>query len=195
MFRERVAPGWRLVNHAANGRSTLSFRTLGHWETLMSQLNAGDWVVIQFSHNDEKSQDPGRYADPEIAFPANLRAMIAEVRTRGAIAVLATPVARRHWTDEGVLRDTHGAYPDAVRNVAATESVPLLDLERITREMIIEAGPAGSKELFVIFGPGEVAGHPEGREDNTHFSEAGARRVAAAAAAELSRLGASFVSQ
>jgi pectinesterase len=195
LFRERLAPGWRLVNHAANGRSTVSFRAPGHWETLMAQLNAGDWVVIQFGHNDEKSHDPERHADPEVAFPANLRAMIAEVRARGASIVLATPVARRHWTADGTLADTHGAYVDAVKAVAASEGVPLLDLERMTREMMVETGPEGSKEFFVIFRPGAVPGHPEGREDNTHFSEAGARRVAAAAAAELSRLGASFVSQ
>jgi len=195
LFRERLAPGWRLVNHAANDRSTLSFRTLGHRETLMAQLNAGDWVVIQFGHNGEKSQDPERYADPEVAFPANLRAMIAEVRARGAHPVLATPVARRHWAADGTLTDTHGAYVGAMKSVAAAEGVPFVDLERITREMILAAGPEGSKEFFVIFGPGAVAGHPEGRQDNTHFSEAGARRVAAAAAAELSRLGAPFVSQ
>lgn len=195
LFRERLAPGWRLVNHAANGRSTVSFRTLGHWETLMAQLSAGDWVVIQFGHNDGKRHDPDRYAGPAVAFPSNLRTMIAEIRARGGSVVLATPVARRHWAADGTLTDTHGAYVGAVKSVAASEGVPLLDLERITREMILEAGPEGSKEFFVIFGPGAVPGHPEGREDNTHFSEAGARRVAVAAAAELSRLGASFVSQ
>lgn len=195
LFREHMLPGWRFVNHAANGRSTLSFRTLGHWDTLLAQLKPGDWVVIQFGHNDEKSNDPDRYADPETAFPANLRRMIAEVRGRGAAAVLATPVARRHWAPDGTLTDTHGAYAGAVRAVAVAGGVPLIDLERLTREMIVEAGPEGSKEFFVIFGPGEVPGHPEGREDNTHFSEAGARRVAALAAAELSHLGASFVSQ
>lgn len=82
----------------------------------------------------------------------------------------------------------------AAKAVAATEGVPLIDLERITREMIIEAGPEGSKEFFVIFGRDAVPGHPQGREDNTHFSEAGARRVAAAAAAEMTRLGTPFVS-
>jgi pectinesterase len=195
LFRERLAPDWRLVNHAANGRSTLSFRTLGHWEKLMAQLNPGDWVVIQFGHNDEKSQDPERYADPDVAFPENLRRLVAEVRARGANVVLATPVARRHWAADGTLTDTHGAYVGAVKTVAASEGVPLLDLEQITRETITGLGPDRSKELFVMLEPGAHPSAPNGVTDNTHFSEAGARLVAGAAASELLRLGAPFVSQ
>lgn len=195
MFRAHLAPGWRLVNHAANGRSTVSIRTLGHWEAMMAQLNAGDWVVIQFSHNDEKKEDPTRYADPEVAFPANLRAMVAEVRTHGAHPVLATPVVRRHWTDTGQLLNTHGAYVDAVRKAAAAEGAPLIDMEAISRRIVTDLGPDASKGLYTMLSPGEHPSAPEGRVDNTHFSRDGGARMAAAAAAELLRLGAPFVSQ
>lgn len=195
LFREHVAAGWRFVNHAANGRSTLSFRTLGHWETLMAQLHESDWVVIEFSHNDEKKEDPHRYADPEVAFPANLRRMVAEVRSRGAHPLLATPVVRRDWAEDGTLTNTHGAYVDAVKAVAAAEGVPLLDMERITRALVTAAGPERSKEFYDVFEPGENPAVPEGKIDNTHFCEKGASVFAAAAATELSRLGAPFVSQ
>jgi DNA sulfur modification protein DndE len=161
----------------------------------MAQLNPGDWVVIQYGHNDEKSQDPERYADPDVAFPENLRRLVSEVRARGANVVLATPVARRHWAADGTLTDTHGAYVGAVKTVAASEGVPLLDLEQITRETITGLGPDRSKELFVMLEPGAHPSAPNGVTDNTHFSEAGARLVAGAAAAELLRLGAPFVSQ
>jgi pectinesterase len=193
LFRELVAPGWRFVNHAANGRSTLSFRTLGHWDNLLAQLSRDDWVVIEFGHNDEKSADPDRYADTEVAFPENLRRMIAEVKARGAHAVLATPVARRHWSADGDLRDTHGAYLGAVEAVAGSEGVPFVDMAELTRAIIIEAGPDSSKSLFLHFEPSENPAVPEGRTDNTHFSETGARLVASTAAAEMRRLGLPFV--
>jgi len=192
MFREHVALGWRLVNHAANGRSTLSFRTEGRWDNLLAQLRAGDAVVIQFGHNDQKDNDPARYADAEKAFPENLRGFIDDVRTRGASAVLATPVVRRSWADDGTMIDTHGAYVAAVRNVAAVEKVPLLDLEAMTRRLETGLGPNGSKKLHMIFAPGENPRFPEGHTDNTHYVEFGARQVAGLAAAEMQRLGLPF---
>jgi pectinesterase len=195
LFRGHVAPGWRFVNHAANGRSTLSFRTEGRWANLLAQLRPGDAVVIQFGHNDQKDRDTTRYAEPEKVFPENLRSLIKDVRDRGASAVLATPVVRRHWADDGTLTNSHGKYVAAVRSVADAEKVPLLDMERLTRELVTAAGPEESKHFFVHFGPGAYPEFPEGKVDNTHFNEAGARRVAQAAATEMSRLGLSFVSQ
>lgn len=193
-LRAWVQPPWRLVDHAANGRSTKSFRDLGHWATLLAQLHAGDCVVIQFGHNDAKKEDPARYADPTTAYPANLRAFIAEVRARGATPILATPIVRRVWQPDGALENTHGAYPDAVRAVAAAEQVPLLDLEALTRRLLVELGPEGSKQLFMVFGPGEHPRLPLGKTDNTHLNEAGAPRVAALAVAEMRRFRLPFAS-
>ncbi|HUG12117.1 MAG TPA: pectate lyase [Opitutaceae bacterium] len=195
LFRAHVAPGWRFVNHAANGRSTLSFRTEGRWANLLAQLKPGDAVVIQFGHNDQKDSAPTRYADPVKAFPENLRGLIDDARSRGASVVLATPVVRREWADDGTLTNSHGSYVAAVRAVAESQEVPLLDLERLTREIVTNAGRERSKEFFVIFGPGLFPEFPAGKTDNTHFNETGARLVAQAAATELSRLGAPFVSQ
>ncbi|MEO6992507.1 MAG: pectinesterase family protein, partial [Lacunisphaera sp.] len=192
LFRELVRPPWRFINYAANGRSTKSFRTLGHWGLLLSQLKPGDWVVIEFGHNDEKKEDPARYADPAIDYPANLRRFVAEVRARGANPVLATPVARRAWDATGHLQDTHGAYLTAVREVAASEHVPLLDMAELTRGMESALGPDGSKKLHMIFAPGENPRLPEGKTDNTHYVEFGAVSAAKLAAEEMRRLGLPF---
>lgn len=191
-FRELVRPPWRFVNYAANGRSTKSFRTLGHWDLLRSQLKPGDWVVIEFGHNDEKKDDPLRYTDPATGYPANLRQFISEVRARGAHPVLATPVVRRDWDAAGHLRDSHGAYLAAVREVAAGEHVPLLDMEAVTRRLVTGLGPEDSKKLFLILAPGENPRLPEGKTDNTHAVEKGARLTAELAAQEMRRLGLPF---
>ncbi|HVT71723.1 MAG TPA: rhamnogalacturonan acetylesterase, partial [Lacunisphaera sp.] len=191
-FRELVRPPWRLVNHAANGRSTKSFRDEGRWDRLLQQLKADDWVIIEFGHNDEKKEDPARYADPATAYPANLRRFVADVRAHGAHPVLATPVVRRDWRADGSFGDTHGAYLAAVRAVAAAEKVPLLDLESLTRKLETELGVEGSKRLHMIFAPGADPHFPAGHADNTHYVESGARAVAQLAARELARLGLPF---
>ncbi len=188
LFRQLVQPPLRVVNHAVNGRSTKSFRDEGRWQHMLDMLVPGDWVLIQFGHNDEKSQDPKRYADPVTDFPANLRRFVTEVREHGANPILATPVVRRLWDEHGVLTDSHGAYLTAVRQVAATEHVPLLDMESATRALETKLGPEGSKQLHMIFAPGENPRLPDGKEDNTHYVETGARLVAALAAREMRRL-------
>jgi pectinesterase len=188
-FRPWLRAPWHLVNHAVNGRSTKSFRALGHWQRLLDGLHAGDVVVIEFGHNDEKKEDPERYADPTTDFPAHLRDFIREVREREALPVLATPIVRRAWNDDGTLQNTHGDYVAAVRSVATEEHVPLMEMEALTRKLLLELGPEASKKLFVIYAPGEHPGVPEGKTDNTHLNEDGSRRVAALAAAEMQRLG------
>lgn len=188
-FRAWVPPSLRLVNHAVNGRSTKSFRDLGHWDNLLALLREGDWVVLQFGHNDARKDDPERYADPAVDYPANLRRFIAEVRAKGAHPVLATPVVRREWSKQGELVNSHQGYPAAARAVAAEEKVPLLDLEAVTRRLVTELGPAASEKLFLNYAPGEHPRLPEGKTDNTHFNEEGARRVAALVLEEMRRIG------
>ena len=133
LFRELVRPPLQLDNRAINGRSTKSFRDQGHWQRVLDALQPGDWVVIQFGHNDAKRTDPARFADADTDYRANLIRFVHEVREKSAQPVLATPVARRGWTESGEWTDTHGAYPGIVREVAAAEGVPLLDLEARAR--------------------------------------------------------------
>jgi lysophospholipase L1-like esterase len=111
----------RVVNHAVNGRSSKSFRDEGRWANLLAQLEAGDFVLIEFGHNDEKKEDPKRYAAADTDYKENLRRFIREVRAKGAAPLLATPINRRKFDAQGHLSETHGAYPDAMRAVAAEE--------------------------------------------------------------------------
>jgi lysophospholipase L1-like esterase len=172
-------------NHAQNGRSTKSFIDEGRWAAVVAALRPGDFVIIQFAHNDEKQEDPKRYTDPATTFRENLRRFIADTRERGAQPILATPVVRRKFDREGRLIDTHGAYPDAVRAVAREEQVPLLDLERATRTWLQAEGDVPSRKFFMWIEPGLYPKIPDGRKDDTHFVAAGARKVAELAAAEM----------
>ncbi len=186
-LRELVQPPLRLDNRARNGRSTRSFRDQGLWQQLLDALRPDDWVIIQFGHNDEKSEDPARYAAPDSTYRDNLARFIQEVRARGARPVLATPVARLRWDAAGNWVDTHGAYPDAVRAVAQAEGVPLLDLEARTRACFAGLGPDSALRLFLHLAPGEHPRWPAGLKDDTHFSLAGARVVAGLVADEIRR--------
>lgn len=172
-------------NHAMNGRSTKSFIDEGRWDKVLAELKEGDFVIIQFAHNDEKKEDPKRYADPAVAFRDNLRRFIRETRAKGASPLLATPVCRRKFDAAGKLVDTHGDYPGAVRAVASEEKVPLLDLERATAKWLQATGDAASKKFFMWIEPGSHPKIPERRKDDTHFVEAGARAVAELAANDI----------
>jgi DNA sulfur modification protein DndE len=168
-------------NHAMNGRSTKSFIDEGRWEKIATALRPGDFVLIQFAHNDEKKEDPKRYADPATTFRDNLRRFIRETRAKEATPVLATPVCRRKFDAAGKLVDTHGAYPDAVRAVAREENVALLDLTAATAAWLQAAGDEPSKKFFMWIAPGAHPKIPDGRKDDTHFVAAGAEAVAALA--------------
>ncbi|MCC9137252.1 rhamnogalacturonan acetylesterase [Pontibacter silvestris] len=176
--------GVKVQNHAVNGRSTKSFRDEGRWETVLKQLKKGDYVIIEFGHNDEKDQDPKRYAAPETDYRKNLERYIAETRAKGAIPVLATPIVRRKF-ENGQLTDTHGRYPEVVREVAAQQNVPLLDLEKRTQELVSRYGEEKSKALFLHLEPNEYKSLPEGRTDDTHLSAYGAFRVSDMVAEEM----------
>ncbi len=175
-----------VCNHASNGRSTKSFRDEGRWKSVYDALQPGDYVFIQFGHNDRKQADSTRYADPE-QFAANLSRYVAEARGRGAVPVLLTPVVRRRFTD-GVLDDTHGPYADAVRRVASETNADLIDAERLTREWVSSLGDGASKAYFMWVAPGTSPRWPEGREDDTHLNVRGARTVARMIAARLPEL-------
>jgi lysophospholipase L1-like esterase len=174
-----------IQNHAVNGRSTKSFINEGRWQRLLAALQPGDFVIIQFGHNDEKVENPNVGTDAATVFRDNLRRFIREARAKQATPILATPVARRKFNAAGQLTPTHGAYPDAIRAVAAEEKVACLDLERATQQWLQAAGDAASKKFFMWIAPGTHPKIPEGRQDDTHFVEAGAVQVAGFAAAQI----------
>jgi lysophospholipase L1-like esterase len=173
-----------IVNYAANGRSTRSFIAEGRWQKLIDAVQPGDWVIIQFAHNDEKI-----FPNARGEFQDNLRKFVSDVRAKNAHAILATPCARRSFDDEGKLVDTHGDYPDAVRAVAKETKTPLLEMNQLTMQLEESHGVEGSKRLHLWIGSGVYERQPEGYQDNTHYSAYGAERVAALAVQEMIRLG------
>lgn len=178
---------FRVANHARNGRSTRSFIEEGRWQALVDELGPGDYVLIQFGHNDSSENKPDRYTEPD-EYRANVIRFVEEVRGHNARPVLLTPVVRRRFDEQGQFYDSHGEYPDIVRAVAEEHDVPLIDLERQTRRLLLAKGEAESKALFLHLAPGEHPNYPEGLEDDTHFSPLGARLVAESAYAAFMEL-------
>lgn len=171
-------------NRALNGRSTKSFRVdkngktgeiTDHWKPIVDQLSAGDYVFIEFGHNDEKTDKPD-VGTSTADFKINLINYVNETRAKHAVPVLLTPIMRRSFVS-GVLTDTHGGYPDVVRKVADSLKVPLIDMHRKTEKLITELGEEGSVKLFNHVPVGH-ANYPKGKEDNTHLSPVGASRIA-----------------
>ncbi len=177
-----------IKNHAVNGRSTKSFIDEKRWDAVLQQLRKDDWVFIQFGHNDEKSEDPTRYAAPQAAYRANLARFVTETRSKGAQPVLLTPVMRRRFDATGKFFDTHGEYPGVVRALAKELNVPLIDLHQTSQRLIEQHGVEGSKRLFLWIEPGRYKTLPDGRQDDTHFSEYGATQMAGLVVAEIREL-------
>lgn len=185
LLREFMVEPARLVNHAANGRSTRRFVDEGRWAHVLAQLSAGDFVIVQFGHNDQKDDDPKRYAPAQTDFKAYLRSFIADVKAKGATPILATSVARRKFDSSGRVVQTLGDYPQALRDVAAETGVTLIDMNLLTTQQIQALGPEASKAMFMHIAPGRYDALPQGRTDDTHYVEAGARATAALAAQAL----------
>ncbi len=164
-------------NHAMNGRSTRSFLYENRWQPIVEKLKKGDYVIIQFGHNDGSKEKKERYTTPG-EYKTNLIRYVNETRSCKARPVLCTPIMRRRFDENGVFYDTHGVYPDVVRHVADSLKVPLVDMHRKSEKLIRELGPEGSKKIFLFVEPGVYVLLPNGKEDNTHFSEWGAREMA-----------------
>lgn len=184
LFRAFFDEGVVVENHALNGRSTKSFREEGRWEPIYSQMQEGDYVFIQFGHNDEKVDRPKVGSVPEV-FAENLRRYVRETREKGGIPVLLTPIARRHFTEEGQLKKTHGEYPDRVRQVAEEMGVVLLDMEPLTEAWLKELGDEPSRPYFMWVKKGTSPLYPDGREDNTHLNVEGAHIISRMVAKEV----------
>ena len=168
MFPNFVDSTINVINYAQNGRSTKSFIDKGLWDMVQYALQPGDYVFIQFGHNDAKADDPDRYAPAFGAYQENLRTFIRGAREKGATPVLLTPVARR-WFKNGKLdRNCHTDYPAAMKQVAEEMGVTLLDITTPTLDWIESIGDEASKAYFMI---------STGKDDNTHTVACGARKV------------------
>lgn len=162
---------------AKNGRSTKSFMEEGRLARIEQEIKEGDFLLIQFGHNDEKD-DPERYTDPETTFQENLRTFIKSARERGAYPILVTPIARRNFDEKGVfLPGSHGKYPQAMKKVGEEEQVPVIDLTAITESYLEQVGDLASKAYFMW------------PKDNTHLKPEGAVIMAGFLCRELEKLG------
>ncbi|HMB89850.1 MAG TPA: pectinesterase family protein [Rhodothermales bacterium] len=178
----------RVENHARNGRSTRTFIEEGRWQAIVDRLQAGDYVFIQFGHNDQSKEKADRYTPPE-QYRANLIRFVHDVRTQQATPVLLTPVVRRRFDDEDQFYDVHGVYPDLVRSVTVEQEVPLIDMHRWSEDVLRQYGAEGSKALFLQLAPGDHPNYPDGVDDNTHFSPRGAAVMAGLAIEGIRQLG------
>lgn len=188
-------------NHAVNGRSSKSFLDEGRWDKVLEKIHPGDYVIIQFGHNDEKAQ-PNRHTDPGSTFDYNLARYVRETREHGGIPVLMNSVVRRnffmkapkvaddeqlrntvfsdaeHLVEGDTLIDTHGLYRVAPLDVARRMNCHFIDANRITHDLEQGLGREASKKLHMWFRPGEDPSMPQGKQDNTHYNIYGAQVVA-----------------
>ncbi|MFH8660165.1 rhamnogalacturonan acetylesterase [Streptomyces afghaniensis] len=167
-----------VANHAVNGRSSKSFVDEGRLEVILSAIRPGDFLLIQFGHNDEKAEDPTRYTEPWTTYQDHLRMYVEGARARGARPVLATSVERRRFDAGGKALPTHGEYPAAMRALAAEERVALLDAQALSLALWQELGIEETKKYF---------NWTATEQDNTHFNPPGAIAVARLVARELLR--------
>ena len=164
-------------NCAVNGRSSKSFIAEKRLNFIELCLRPGDKLIVSFSHNDEKP-DPERSTNPRVTYPEYLGMYIDAARRQGAEPILVTPIARRHFDETGRLLLTHGAYPDAMRDLAVYRGVRLSEMEKASMALFQEAGVEGTKEIFCHV-PAGSRNYPDGLSDNSHLQERGAVRLAA----------------
>ena len=202
----------KVDNHAVNGRSSKSFIDEGRWEAVRSQIKPGDYVIIQFGHNDEKIKDAKRYTVAGGSFDDNLRKFVVETREKGGTPILMNAIVRRNFPQNGevpedsddqrktwkdnfdkypaegtVLVDTHGAYIEAPRNVAQEMDVVFVDMNKLTHEMVQTLGTTLSKDMYMWIPAGEYEFCPGGRIDNTHLNVLGGILVSRLAVNEMAR--------
>lgn len=182
VFQNFVSDSVNIKNRAMNGRSSKSFISEGRWQSIRDSLNQGDYVFIQFGHNDEKIQDSTRYTEPFTTYSTNLERFIRETRDKGATPILFTPIVRRKF-ENGFLTDTHGNYPVAVRQLAAEWNVPLVDLQLLAAGAVTALGDEASKSIYLWCPPTEK--FPKERKDDTHLNKDGAMLVAKLSAQQL----------
>lgn len=180
----------RIENYAKNGRSTKSFLEEGRLQKIDENISCGDFLFIQFGHNDEKSFDPARYTVPGESFDANLCTFINTARRHGAYPVLITPLERKCFDEQGILgAGEHKPYVQAIRTVGVAEKVPVVDLYAKSRELLKQAGEKKAADWYMNLQPSLYANYLEGKMDNTHLKYEGAVTFAGLIAEELRKMG------
>lgn len=179
-----------IKNHAINGRSTKSFLDEYRLAPIYDRITAGDFLLIQFGHNDEKKEDPLRYTHPEIEYSMNLGKFIAAAENKKAYPVLITPLYRRSFQENGHLfQEEHKDYQESMKKTAIKHQVPCIDLCGASKYLLEHVPQGESRSWFMNLEPGEFPNYPEGKEDNTHLQERGAQKFGELLASGLKALG------
>jgi lysophospholipase L1-like esterase len=168
-------PGVAIADYAKSGETSISFINEGRLDAILKVIKPGDYLFIQFGHNDEHA---GSGSYPFTTYKAALQKYIDGARAHQAIPVLVTPVARRSFDSKGNIVDTHGNYPVAMRQLAAADNVQLIDLTALSMAYFQKLGPVGTQSVFFFLNPGVSPDYPNGVKDNTHFDVSGAILVA-----------------
>ncbi len=186
-LQEYFAPACATIqDKALSGRSSKSFFDEGDWTPIKAAVRAGDFVLIQFGHNDEKSDDPVRFTDPFTTYEMYLSIYIDDTIAKGATPILLTSINRNSWSN-GTLDDTHGNYPVAVRQLAAARKVALVDATALTKTYFQRIGQAATTALFMDLAPGQFPNYPAGNTDDTHLQDNGAHTIAQLTLADMYR--------
>ncbi len=177
----QMIPRWfcdsvSFCNLAESGETASTFIAAGRLEKALSMMKGGDYIVMEFGHNDQKQSFPGSGA--YYNFATALKTFVDEARARGAQPIFVTPTQRRMFDNEGHIQETHADYPEAMRWVAEREGCPLIDLHQMTRELFETLGVEGSKRAFVHYPAGTFEGQNTALADNTHFNPYGAYEIA-----------------
>jgi beta-xylosidase/lysophospholipase L1-like esterase len=186
ILSEFLSNGAVVKNYARNGRSSRSFIREGLWDSIISNVQKGDYVIIQFGHNDASPEKKDRYTPPE-DYRKNLIRFVAETRAKGGIPVLCTPVVRRKFGKDGKIVDSHGIYPKLVSEVAKDENTLFVDMHELTRKWMNQTGDEASKSFYMHIPAGINRNFPNGLTDNTHYVEAGAYKAASLFVEDLER--------
>lgn len=190
VFHLFLKPDVKVENHAKNGRSTKSFIDESRLPAIYDKISEGDFLFIQFGHNDEKKEDPERYTEPFSDYMVNLEKFVNVARNKKALPVLITPLERRCFIDEKTLGPgEHGDYVKAMKQTAERLDVPLIDLNSMSRAEMTRVGAEASKSWYMHIPEGKYPYHMEGLTDNTHLQYAGAVMYGGCIARGLKELG------
>jgi lysophospholipase L1-like esterase len=176
MLPRFFGPGVSVANHAESGETIKSFETERRWAKLFSTIKAGDYLLLQFAHNDQK---PGRgYVPAETEYTELVEKYVAKARAIGAYPILVTSVNRRTFDEAGKITDSLAPYPQTLRKLAAEQKLPLIDLNAMSKTMWEAMGPEGTLKAFVHYPANSFPGQTQELKDNTHFNSYGAYELA-----------------
>lgn len=174
-----IGEGVTVVNCAVGGESTKSFIDEGKWDELLAQVDSGDVVFINFGHNDEKTD--AAHATSTTVYKNNLIKFVNDVRTKGGSPVLVTPMTRRQFNEDGLLKRSHGEYPSNMIAAASSTRTPLIDLENKSYDWLAALGLEASDPYYVT--------DKRDGDDNTHLTDVGAQLVAGWIAEDFKKTG------